>query len=502
MGSHLRPSVILALDIGTSSTRSAIYGATGQRVMVTTAQFDYPLVAGQDGRAELRPADLDRAVANAFTKTLEAWRKSKSASRIAGIGVSCFWHSLLGLDTAGRAITPVYTWADSRCRAEARLLRNNSGEQILHSRTGCMARTSFWPAKLLWLRKTEPGLFRRVARWVSPAEWIQERWCDRATVSLSMASGTGLLDGRALAWHRPLLRRCGLDETQLNPISDAPAQISNAAGRRFPELARVPWHPAIGDGVASNLGSGATRPGVAAINVGTSAALRVVVATEPTAKEPLAPFGLFCYRVDGSRRLLGGAVSNAGNLRAWALRELRLPTDPVVLEKLLSKRSSPVEGLTLLPFWIAERAPTWPEETPSVVLGMTQATSALDLLQALQEATYHRLKQIGEGVEKAAQRKLSFIVSGGIQKSPSALQRLANVLARPVYASAEPEASLRGAACLVMERLGLKPPAPKLGRVILPQPGPARAYADARQLQIRLEKLFQNSNLGIESREE
>jgi gluconokinase len=483
----MKPVAILALDIGTSSTRSAIYDAKGLRVMATTAQFSYPLVAGPDGQAELRPVDIDRAVARAFAETLRAWRKTKSPAPIAAIGVSCFWHSLLGLDAQGHAITPIYTWADSRCRAEAKQLREKNGEIALHARTGCMARTSFWPAKLLWLRKTEPALFRQVARWVSPAEWIQEKWCGVATASLSMASGTGLLDGHTLKWHQPLLKRCGLGEAHLNPISDAPQPVAKTHTQKFPELANVPWYPAIGDGVASNLGSGATAPGVAAINVGTSAALRVVLTREPEPKQPLAPFGLFSYRVDDRRRLMGGAVSNAGNLRAWALRELKLPDDPAKLEKLLSSRNRPLENLTLLPFWIAERAPTWPEESPSAVIGITQATTALDLLQALQEATYHRLGQIADAVEKAAGRKLSFIVSGGIQKSASALQRLANVLGRPVVASSEPEASLRGAACFAMEKLGLATPAPKLGRAIRPDAQAARAYALARKKQVELE---------------
>jgi gluconokinase len=166
---------------------------------------------------------------------------------------------------------------------------------------------------------------------------------------------------------------------------------------------------------------------------------------------------------------------------------LKLPADPAVIEELLRARSAPVDHLTMLPFWIAERAPTWPEELPSVVMGMTQATTALDLLQALQESTYHRLAQIAEGVEKAAGRKLAFIVSGGIQKSAHALQRLANVLGRPVYASSEPEASLRGAACFVLGKLGMKPNASKLGRAIRPQPKSAHAYLQARQRQGELE---------------
>jgi len=482
----MKDSFFLAIDIGTSSTRSAIYDGRGERLLETTAQVTYPLMSGADGRAELRPEDLRRAVDTVLAKTFATWRKAKTRGPIASVGVSCFWHSLLGLDAKGRAITPIYTWADSRCRDAAAALRKNPGEVALHARTGCMARASFWPAKLVWLKKAEPALFPRVARWVSPAEWIQETWCGAANVSFAMASGAGLLDGRTLRWDAALLRRCGISASRLNPISDSPGKISAARARKFPELADVPWFPAIGDGAASNLGSGATRPGVAAINVGTSAALRVVIGKKP-ARGSLAPFGLFCYRVDESRRLLGGAVSNAGNLRAWALRELKLP-DGVAIEKALAKRPGPVEGLTLLPFWLAERAPTWPEEMPSIITGVTQATTALDLLQALQEATYLRLARIAREVEKAAGRRLEFIVSGGIQKSPESLQRLANVLGRPVYASAEPEASLRGAACFAMEKCGVAPAAVKLGKTIRPQAKAARAYAQAREKQAALEE--------------
>ena len=491
----MKPAAFLALDLGTSSTRSAIYDAKGQRLLETTAQITYPLITSADGRAELRPADLHHAVTHALEKTLATWRKIKSPAQkeIAAIGVSCFWHSLLGLDSRGKPITPVYTWADSRCRAEAATLRQNPGEAPLHARTGCMARASFWPAKLLWLKESQPAIFRRVARWVSPAEWIQEIWCGSANISHAMASGTGLLDGRTLRWHPPLLKRCGIDADHLNPISEAPGKISTVHARKFPELAHASWFPAIGDGAASNLGSGATHPGVAAINVGTSAALRVVLSTKLSPHGPLAPFGLFRYCIDDQRGLLGGAVSNAGNLRAWALRELKLPDDPRAIERLLAARQHPAKNLTLLPFWIAERAPTWPEEMPSVVTGITQATTALDLLQALHEATYHRLAQIAEAVEKAAHRKLAFIVSGGIQHSPDSLQRLANVLGRTVYASSEPEASLRGAACFVMGKLGIAPSTPKLGKAIRPHPAASRAYAKARQRQTALEQLLRDA---------
>jgi gluconokinase len=486
----MKAAMILALDLGTSSTRAAIFDQHGRRLVETTSQVAYPLVAGADGRAELRPRDLQRAVGHVMRGTLSAWRRQGKREALAAIGVSCFWHSLLGLSARGRPVTPVYTWADSRCRAQAAALRRRPGEEHIHARTGCMARASFWPAKLLWLRETQPALFHRAARWVSPAEWIQERWCGEANVSFSMASGTGLLDGHTLAWSSELLGRCGLATTRLNSLSDEPGQVTSAIARRHPELAGVRWYPAVGDGVASNLGSGATRPGTAAINVGTSAAVRVMMGNVAPRARALSPFGLFAYRVDERRRLLGGAVSNAGNLRAWALRELKLPADATQLEQMLARRNRPVSGLTVLPFWLAERAPTWPEHLPSAVTGITYSTTALDLLQALQEATYHRLGQIVHLLEKETRRPLSLVVSGGIQHSRQSLQRLANVMGRPVFASPEPEASLRGAACFALEKIGSPAEAPKLGPPIRPTRAAAEAYAKARERQIALEEKF------------
>ena len=75
---------------------------------------------------------------------------------------------------------------------DAARLREQLDERVIQERTGCMLRASFWPAKLLWLRRTQPKLFRRVARWVSPAEWIFEEIFGVRACSHSMASGTGL----------------------------------------------------------------------------------------------------------------------------------------------------------------------------------------------------------------------------------------------------------------------------------------------------------------------
>jgi gluconokinase len=479
-------SLVLAFDVGTSSLRTALFDARGQRLVETTAQQIYHVKRAPDGCAELAPGTLWRAARECLSQTLARRRGEKSlrARPIIAVGASCFWHSLVGTDDRGRALTPVYTWADSRCRDDAARLRRRLSERRIHARTGCMLRASYWPAKLLWLRRTQPGLFGRVSYWMSPGEWLQWQFCGRANCGYAMASGTGLFNPTTLDWDDGLLRICRVKRRALNPLRETPLAAVELIHRQFPELRSARWFPAMGDGAAGNLGSGATRPGLAAINFGTSGAVRVV----RQGRRARAPFGLFCYRVDAGRFLVGGAVSNAGNLHAWALRELKLPDDPRQLEQALAARPFPMKGLSVLPFWVSERAPTWPKDMKGMVLGVTQATTALDLLQALREAAFYRLAWIAELMARDSGRRLRFVVSGGLQHSPAGMQRLANVLGCEVIVSTEPEASLRGAAVFALEKLGCRIAASPLGRVIRPEAVAARRYAVARRQQIKLEK--------------
>jgi gluconokinase len=477
--------LILALDLGTSSCRSALFDHTGQRLVDTTAQRSYPLITDRSGKAELDPATVLKSLIACIDTTLTTHKKNKklSALPIHAVGTSCFLHSSLGVDAAGKPVSPIITWADSRCRAQAEALRARNDENNMHERSGCMLRASFWPARFTWLKQQKFTWTKKVAHYLAPSEWLLLQFCGEIRSAHAMATGTGLYNPRLLNYDKTLLRLAGLAQHQLPPVSDEPLHLLPQFAKRWPALRDAHWFPGIGDSSASNLGSGATQPGCAAINVGTSAAVRVMRSTPST---PQAPYGLFCYRVDSERFLIGGAISNAGNLRAWCLRELRLPDNPEVIEAALAKNPTATHGLQVLPFWTAERAPDWREDVSGSVVGITQATTALDLLQAITEASYHRLAIIVEHLPD--NKKLRYIVGGGIQKSRSSLQRLADVLNRPLTVLDEPEASLRGAAVFALEKLGYGAHLRSVtGRTVKPHAQRAKHYAAERARMCALE---------------
>jgi gluconokinase len=470
--------LILAMDIGTSSTRSALFDQSGRRIATTSASEKYAARYTSAGGAEIKPETLRRAATACLRQTLAARLRSTALRRvpIAAITGSGFWHSLLGLDKQGRPLTPIFTWADARCADDAIRLRERFSEAKIHAWTGCMLRASFWPAKLVWLRRTRPRLFSRVARWISPPEWIFAEMFGATGCSHSMASATGLYNLRTRTWDKELCKVCRVPVDLLSEISDR----STHRSRIRSELCEAKVFNVIGDGAASNMGSGADGNNRVAINIGTSAAVRMI---RPRGKSDI-PFGLFRYEVDDKCEVIGGAISNAGNLRAWLLRELRV-------DKIdMSLAAAATDPLTVLPFWVSERAPTWPEHLQGVIVGLSQTARAPQILRAAITSTYYRLADILDLIETTSGRARQIIVSGGVAHSPGSLRLLADALGRDLTSCVELEASLRGAALYGLEQIGRAHPSTPKGKMIRHNRARAAQHRLRRQRQNALEKLL------------
>jgi gluconokinase len=198
------------------------------------------------------------------------------------------------------------------------------------------------------------------------------------------------------------------------------------------------------------------------------------------------PFGLFRYAVDRERTVIGGAVSNAGNLRHWCVREFRIDD----AEKALSRTAAASDALTVLPFWVGERAPSWPENLRGALIGLSQASSASEILRATTCAVFYRLGEILDLIETCAGRAREVIVSGGILRSPASIRLLADALGRDLRVSPVPEASLRGAAVYALGALGCQvDPLPK-GRIARYDRALAKKHRVRRECQIALEELL------------
>jgi gluconokinase len=308
-------------------------------------------------------------------------------------------------------------------------------------------------------------------------------------VSLSVASWTGLLNRQTLAWDAELLAHLDLSADRLPPLVDAGTPFTGLLpeyAARWPALRDVPWFPALGDGAAANLGSGCVAPDRVALTIGTTGAMRVVT---PDRQRPVnVPLGLWLYRVDAERGLLGGALTEGGSLFAWMQQTLALGGN---LEADLAQMQPDSHGLTLLPFLAGERSPGWAENAQAAITGLRLSTTPLDILRAGLESIALRFALVYRRLNEAVPQAREVIASGGaILASPAWMQIIADALNRPLTACAEAEASSRGAALLALESLGalrdLREAPPALGQTYFPDEARHEKYADALERQQEL----------------
>jgi gluconokinase len=416
---------VFALDVGSSSVRAQ--------------RFDDRAEPDGELRQERYATDDAAEVAEAVGRVLGDDEPEAT---------SCFAHSLLAVDTDWNPLTPILGWRDTRSAGAAEWLARRLDPETVHARTGAFLHPSFWPAKLAWLAETEPETFRRAARFVSFADYLH----GKPETSLSMASTSGLLDLTAKRWDAELLETLGIDEQRLPEIAD----------RRL-------WS----DAACSNAGAGCTGQERAALMVGTSGALRVLYESERPQPKP----GLFLYLADERRVVEGGALSDGGNLYRWLERTLADASGS------LAERNPRDHGLVFLPFLGGERSTGWNPEAHGTIHGLTFASTPLDLRQAAYEGVAFRFAAIADLLPEVRE----VVATGaGLLRDGDWVQIMADALARPVAVSGVPEASLRGAAVLALERSGHKAADAPIAEVVEPRADHAEAYRAAREEQQRL----------------
>jgi len=408
------------------------------------------------------------------------------AADVVAAGISCFYHSIAGRDGAGRPITPIVSWADMTSAAAAAALRERiDGAEVLAT-TGASIHASYWPARIVRLRSESPS----VRAWTSFSELLAEALTGRAVISRSMASGTGLLDRATGTWSAPLLAQLELDADRLPTLvgdEEAIGLLAGDASRRWPAFAHVTWFAAWGDGACGNVGLGAVEPGRAALMVGTSGALRTIVAEPAPAILP----GLFAYRL-GAGAVVGGQLSEGGGTLVWLSRLLRRSNR--ALERQAAALVPADHGLTVLPYVFGERGLGYHDDARGALVGLTADSDAGDVYRAVIESIAFDFAALDERLSVMLGGAPAIVASGGaLARSPLLGQVLADSLGRDIGVASTVESSRRGAALLALgasghlDHSGAVAPPPM--RTIASDPARSARYRAARARQDHLYRL-------------
>jgi gluconokinase len=477
---------VLTLDVGSSSARTLLFGFDGKQIEGFGSQVPYRARTTPDGGWEIDPAELATIATRAITTICEQMRAK--GIKPAAVAVDTFWHSLVGIDSEGNPTTALLHPFDTRSADAARRLALRVDNHAQHKRTGCVIHPSYPPAKLLWLSETQPEAFQRAKHWMSAGEFLFLKFLGNPAASTSMVSACGLWDQNANDYDSELLAALPVSRAQFAGVHELDQPVNAAC--QWPELQGIPWYPALGDGACDNIGSGCTTRDRFALMVGTSGAMRAVVEV----KRIDIPDGLFCYRVDKKRFVLGGALSNGGEVFAWMKRTLRVPENNDAIEQQLAALSPAKHGLTILPLFAGERSTGWRADARAAITGLGTNTSPIEILQAALESVALRFRNVYEIMQSSIGTPRDIVASGSaLLHSPVWTQMMADALSHAIVQCIEPEATSRGAALIALEHLGATGTAAARSGALIPPIGENGAlYMRELERQRRLyTKLFQ-----------
>ena len=443
--------VIIGLDVGTTGVKAAGFGIASRWRHIEIRE--YPLEHPGPG---LQVQDPERIAAAAEAALADCVAAAGTAEVLA-VALSSAMHGLIGLDAELRPLTPLVTWADGRARDEARELRASGQGTELHRQTGAPVHPMTPLTKLVWFARHEPGICAAARWWVGLKDFLLWRLTGSLVTELSSASATGLLDMRTRTWSAAAVACAGISSEQLPPIRPTTAvlALTGAAARRAGLPAGTPVAVGAADGPLGNLGTGAIAPGVAGLSLGTSGAVRMVV-PEPELDDAGT---LFCYALTDSAWVVGGALSTGGVVIRWAGEALAPDAGEAADEALLElAASAPAgsDGLVMLPYLLAERAPLWDPDLRGAYLGLRREHTRAHLVRAAVEGVCLQMRVILDSLDRL-EPVHEVRVTGGAFRSPLWRQVMAAALDRPLRPVGDAAGTALGAAALGLFALGRAP---------------------------------------------
>ncbi len=481
-------SLILAIDIGTTSTKGLAVSSLGE--VLASHQIYYPTSYPQPGFAEQDPIEIYHAVLEIIAKVIH---KISGSHHIKGISFSSAMHSILAVDSASDPLTSLVIWADIRSTPQAKILRNSSLGKTLHHETGAAIHPMSPLCKLIWWKEHNPELIRSANKFLSIKEFVISRLCGEYVVDYSIASASGLFDIHTLQWHKEVIRLTGVREEQFSrPVPPTFKCSIKPEIQKQLSLLDVPVVLGASDGCLAQLGSGAMHKDDLTITIGTSAAVRRV--SKKNLEDPQQR--LFNYFLDEHTLISGGASNNGTVIIDWFNREFNSTSQnlPAFVNDTTSIAPGS-DGLIALPYLQGERAPIYNPEARGVFFGVSVRHTPTHFKKALLEGICFEILSIVRSVESVHGPSDKIFVSGGFTYSAEWVQLLSNVLGRELIQSEVNDASAIGAAMIGFEAFGISFQH-QVGERKLFKPDPALSKLYHRQFELfellyrQLEPLF------------
>ncbi len=450
---------VIGVDIGTTSAKSVLFAKGG--TVVSSDHIEYPLYSPTPETAEQNPEEIFRAVVQTVKNSMQA--SSVQPKDVLCVSFSSAMHSVIAVDQEGKPLTECITWADNRSSDWAEKIKMEMNGHEIYLRTGTPIHPMSPLAKLVWLRHDYSELFSQSCKFISIKEYIFYKLFKKYVVDYSIASSTGLFNIYSLTWDEEALAVAGVTPEQLSepvPTTYSLTGMDETFAKEMNLLPSTPFVVGAGDGVLSNLGVSAIDPGVVAVTIGTSGAIRAV--TDHPITDPKGR--IFCYALTENHWVIGGAVNNGGMIFRWVRDQLgdsevaaakRLGKDPYeVLTEIADRVTPGSDGLLFHPYLAGERAPLWNSNARGSFFGLGMHHHKEHLIRAVLEGVIYNLYTVLLALSELMGEPRKIHATGGFARSALWRQMMADIFNHEVIIPESFESSCLGAAILGLYSLG------------------------------------------------
>lgn len=446
---------ILALDQGTTSSRSLVFDQTGNILAMAQEEFQqhYP----HPGWVEHDPEEILKTQVQTAHQALK--EAGLSMSDVTAIGITNQRETTVVWDRAtGKAIHNAIVWQDRRTADYCDGLRSDGHANDIRQRTGLEIDAYFSGTKVRWIldhvegarAKAEQGelAFGTIDSWLI---WHLTEGTVHAT-DPSNASRTLLFNLHELDWDNPMLALFDIPSSMLPEVRDSSGDFGRATalGAAAPPICGV-----AGDQQAALFGQQCTRPGMVKNTYGTGCFMLMNTGQRPvsSANRLLTTVG---WTIQGQTTYaLEGSIFMGGATVQWLRDELDLIDQSNEIEALAASVTDS-NGAVLVPAFAGLGAPYWNGHARGSLFGMTRGTNKAHLARAALDSIAHQTVDVVNAMEADSNVPIAELrVDGGATVNNLLMQYQSDLLGKAVVRPAITETTALGAAYLAGLGIGL-----------------------------------------------
>lgn len=445
MSSHY----ILALDQGTTSSRSILFDKQGN--ITSVAQKEFKQIFPQPGWVE---HDANEIWSTQFGTMAEAVAQAGiNMKQVSGIGITNQRETTVVWDR--KTSQPIYhaiVWQDRRTATYCDELKAAGHAGTIQQKTGLIIDAYFSATKLRWIldnvegarAKAENGelAFGTIDTWLT---WKLTNGEVHVT-DVSNASRTMLFNIHSLQWDEELLKLFNIPATVLPEVKPS-SKIYGVTGNIIPD-SRIPIAGIAGDQQAALFGQMCTQPGMVKNTYGTGCFMLMNTGEKAiSSKNNLLT--TIAWQIDGKTEYaLEGSVFIAGAVVQWLRDELKIIRTSAEVEKLAAQVQD-TDGVYLVPAFAGLGAPHWNQYARGTIFGLTRGSSNAHIARAALDSIAYQTYDVLKAMEADAGISIAELrVDGGATVNNKLMQFQSDILNTKVVRPKVTETTALGAAYL------------------------------------------------------